>query len=242
MLEGRGITVSFGAFQALRGVDFFMEEGEVIALIGPNGSGKTTLLNVISGFVPPITGSISFFGEELTGLHPHRVRRRGIGRSFQQPSPFFGMTLLENVMTGALFGEEGISLQEAEGEALQLLEAVGLAGKERKVAKALSFGELKRLELALALSGRPKLLLLDEPLSGLSPAEASELIAVLKGLRGRRLGLFLIEHDTQAILELADRAIALDHGEVIAHGKPEAVLQDPKVRKAYWGEGSAASL
>lgn len=236
MLEGRGVTVSFGAFQALRGVDFSMEEGEVIALTGPNGSGKTTLLNVVSGFVHPVAGRVRFFGEDLTGLSPHRIRRRGIARSFQQPSPFFGMTLLENVMIGALFGEEGIGLQEAEGEALQLLEAVGLAGQERKMARALSFGELKRLELALALSGRPKLLLLDEPLSGLSPAEASELVAVLKGLRDRRVGLFLIEHDTRAILELADQAIALDHGEVIAQGKPETVLQDPKVRKAYWGE------
>lgn len=240
MLEGRGVNKRFGGLQALKGVDFTLEEGEALSLIGPNGSGKTTLFNLISGFLPPTSGSIQFRGEEIAGKSPHRICRLGIGRTFQLASPFLEMSLLENVLVGILFGRKvRPPLKEAEGKALELLQFVGV-GKAERPAKALSLGQMKRLELAMALSTEPKLLLLDEPLAGLDPAASQEIIALLKRINREGISLFFIESSIEAILDLADRAIALYQGEVIAEGRPEAVIRDPHVVEAYLGEEPAS--
>ncbi|MFN3477385.1 MAG: ABC transporter ATP-binding protein, partial [Candidatus Methylomirabilales bacterium] len=221
----------------LKGVDFTLKEGEALALIGPNGSGKTTLFNLISGLLSPTSGSIRFQGEEIAGKSPHQICRLGIGRTFQLTSPFLEMSLLENVLVGILFGRKvRLPLKEAEGEALELLQLVGMEGKAERPAKALSLGQMKRLELGMALSTKPKLLLLDEPLAGLDPAASQEIIALLKRINREGISLFFIEHSLEAVLELTDRVMALHQGEVIAEGRPEAVIRDPHVVEAYLGE------
>lgn len=237
MLEGRGISKRFGGLQALKGVDFTLKEGEALALIGPNGSGKTTLFNLISGFLSPTSGSIRFQGEEIAGKSPHQICRLGIGRTFQLASPFLEMSLLENVLVGILFSRKvRLPLKEAEGKALELLQLVGMEGKAERPAKALSLGQRKRLELGMALSTGPKLLLLDEPLAGLDPAASREIIALLKRINREGISLFFIEHSIEAVLELTNRVMALRQGEVIAEGKPEVVIRDPHVVEAYLGE------
>jgi branched-chain amino acid transport system ATP-binding protein len=228
----------FGGLTALDRISLRVAPGEIVGLIGPNGSGKTTLFNVIGGSLRPTAGRITFAGEEITGLGPHRICRRGIGRAFQVASPFWDLTAAENVTVGCLFGRprRRPAGREARAEVRELLEFVGLAARAQAPVRQLSLGELKRLEVAMALATRPRLLLLDEVLAGLSPAGAAEIMGLLKRARDRGATLFLIEHLVRAISQITDRVIVLDRGRVIAEGRPEEIVGHPQVIEAYLGE------
>jgi branched-chain amino acid transport system ATP-binding protein len=223
---------------ALAGVALRAERGEIVGLIGPNGSGKTTLFNVISGQVFPDAGSVRLDGRELVGLPAHAICRQGVGRTFQLLNPFPGLTLVQNVAVGLRFGEPGVHhsgravLEEAE----RLLRFVGLGAKMNRPAHALSLGELKRLEVAMALSTRPHLLLLDEILAGASPAGIEQVLGLVRLLREQGITILIIEHRLQALARVADRMVALDQGSVIADGPPAEVTRNAMVVAAYLGE------
>lgn len=238
ILSGKNISKKFGGLVALNHVDFEIHQGEIVGLIGPNGAGKTTLFNVISGMYPPSTGQISFDGEDITGQKSHRVCLRGLTRTFQIVRPFHQMTVLENVMVGFLYGKERIkSKGEAEKRALDVIRFAGLQEKARLPAKNLTIADRKRLEVARALATRPKMLLLDEVLAGLTPTEVSQSMILIKAIR-RDLGIsvFMVEHVMKAIIGLSDRIIVLHYGEKIAEGKAEEVTRNPTVIEAYLGK------
>ncbi|MBI5166824.1 MAG: ABC transporter ATP-binding protein [candidate division NC10 bacterium] len=239
LLEGTGVTKYFGGLAALLNVDFYVEEGEIVSLIGPNGSGKTTLFNLIGGHLNPTRGSIRFLGKDISGLRPYQICQRGIGRAFQIVSPFLNLTVLDNVTVGSLFGKGRWSAQggkAATQDACQILELVGLAEKKKALARNLSIGELKRLEVAMALSTKPRLLLLDEVLAGLSPKGAMEIMATIKEIRDKGVTVFVIEHVLKAVTGISDRVMVLDQGRKIAEGRPEEIITDRKVIEAYLGE------
>lgn len=234
LLEVRDLRKRFDGVEALRGIDLAVEDGEICALIGPNGSGKTTLFAIIGGGFPPTAGSIRFRGQEIAGLPAHRVCRLGIARAFQVASAFLDLPVLENAAIGLRFGRAAPS-PEVWSTARALLERVGLGAKALLPARALSLGELRRLEVAMALSTGPRLLLLDEPLAGLSPAVGAEVLRLIREVRAEGTAILLIEHDLVAAAEVADRMVALDQGRIIAEGRPAAVLADPGVAEAYLG-------
>lgn len=235
-LEGIGVTKYFGGLAALVDVDFYVEEGEIVSLIGPNGSGKTTLFNLIGGHLKPSRGEIHFSGEKITGLRPYQICQRGIGRAFQIVSPFFNLTVLDNIITGSLFGRGWQEVKAARKEACQILDFVGLSEKKMALARNLSIGELKRLEVALALSTRPRLLLLDEVLAGLSPKGALEIMGLIKEVRDNGVTVFIIEHVLKAVTGISDRVMVLDQGNKIAEGRPEEIVANRRVIEAYLGE------
>jgi len=229
----------FGGNIALDGVALQFEPASIVALIGPNGSGKTTLLNLLSGQLRPSAGSVRWQGQDITGWPPHRRCRAGINRTFQVAQPFLDLTLSENVALGLLYGgpsDAPRGLRHALGRAQDLLGEVGLAAKAQAIARHLSLGELKRLELAMAVATRPALLLVDEILAGQSPRSAQELLAYLCRLRAGGVAISLVDHRLQALLAVADRVVALHQGRVIAAGNPEAVIKNPVVLDAYLGE------
>ncbi len=238
MLEVEGLRVAFGGLRALVGVALRADRGEILGLIGPNGSGKTTLFNVIGGQVPPDAGSVRLDGHELVGRSPHAICRLGVGRTFQLLSPFQRLGLVENVCVGLRFGEPGVRrpARAVAAEAERLLRFVGLGAKMHSPAYALSLGELKRLEVAMALSTRPHLLLLDEILAGASPAGIEQVLALLRRLREQGITMLVIEHRLKALAQVADRMVALDQGVVIADGPPGHVVRAPAVVAAYLGE------
>ena len=238
LLESRGISKAFAGLLALRGVDLAIEERELVGLIGPNGSGKTTLFNVISGLLRPTAGEVWFRGRRITLANRRERSRLGIGRTFQIARPFARLSVLDNVLVGITFRSRVRrgGLPDRQREAERLLETVGLADKGERQARELSLGETKRLELALALSTRPTLLLLDELASGLSPKGREEVIRFYGRLRERGLTIFAIEHSFRVLAQVADRLIVLDQGAVVAEGPPEAVLGAPRVSEAYLGE------
>ncbi len=223
---------------ALVGVALRAERGEILGLIGPNGSGKTTLFNVISGQAAPDAGSVRLDGRELVGLPAHTICRLGVGRTFQLLNPFPGLTLVENVAVGLRFGEPGArrSAPAVAGEAERLLRFVGLGAKMSRSAHALSLGEMKRLEVAMALSTRPHLVLLDEILAGASPAGIEQVLGLVRRLRDQGITILIIEHRLQALGRVVDRMVALDQGNVIADGPPAEVIRHPAVVAAYLGE------
>lgn len=237
-LEARGLSKTFDGVVALRGVEFALEERQVVGLLGPNGSGKTTLFNVLSGLLRPTSGEAWFGSARLTRLAPWEVSRLGIGRTFQIARPFAGSTVLDNVLVGVAFRsrERHRRGEDRRREAERLLATVGLADKAGTRAAALSLGERKRLELALALSTRPSLLLLDELASGLSPKGQVEVIGFYGRLKAEGLTIFAIEHAFRILAQAADRLLVLDRGTLVADGRPGEVLGAPRVVNAYLGE------
>ena len=237
LLEGRGLSVDHGRVRAVAGVDVEIEEGQVIGLLGPNGSGKTTLLDVLSGLRRPTAGLVCFEGTTVSGKSPRAFGRLGIGRTFQIPRPFAGLSVLDSVLVGVTFNARQRVFRAAdrrrEGE--RLLGIVELADKAGALASGLSFGQMKRLELAVALSTRPRLLLLDELASGLSPRGRGEVVRFYGRLRERGTAIVAVEHSAGTLARVADRLLLLDGGVIAAEGPPAAVLASPRVAHAYLG-------
>lgn len=239
----KGLAKAFGALKVTNGVDLTIAPGELHALIGPNGAGKTTLVHQISGTLKPDSGAILFGGQDITRLPPQARARAGLARTFQITSTIASLSALENVALGVQArSPRPLSLfrDAAHDEALnapawEALEAVGLAERAHAPAGSLSHGEKRALEIAMALTLQPKLILLDEPLAGVGHEEGERLIALLNSLKGR-FAMLLVEHDMSAVFALADRVTVLVYGGVIASGEPAAVRADPAVRQAYLGE------
>ena len=236
LLDAKGVTMRYGNLAAVAGVSFELEEGEILGLIGPNGAGKTTLVNVIAGSVKGWTGEIRFRGRSLRRLRPHRIGRLGIARSFQIAQPFAGMSVVENVLVGALFAHrERRRVTAAHRNALAVLESLGLGGKADLPADRLSAPERKRLEIAKALAMEPQLLLLDEVMAGLNPVEIDLAVDQIRRVRAEGVSILMIEHVMQAITSLADRVVVLHHGEKILDGRTADVLGDELLIGAYLG-------
>ena len=246
VLETRGLVKSFGGVQAVAGVDLAMPRGEIRALIGPNGAGKTTLFNMLTGQLRADAGEVRLEGERLSGLPPHAVWRRGVSRTFQITATFATLTAQENVQV-ALYSYEKRTYSLLERSAargplaeagLALLDQVGLAGQAERIAGVLAYGDLKKLELAVALANRPQVLLLDEPTAGMAPAERGALMALIARIaRERGLTVLFTEHDMDVVFSVADRVMVLHQGRVIAEGRPDEVRADSQVQKVYLGEG-----
>lgn len=240
ILEVREVTKRFGGLQALAGVDLDVREGEILGLVGPNGSGKTTLINAISGFYPPSSGTISVDGVQIGHLPAHEIAGRGVARTYQIPRPFVNMTVLDNVALAATFGGPARPAAEIRDEALHWIAFTGLAGKEGSLPAELNLHERKFLELARALAARPKLLLLDEVLSGLNPAEVDNAIRLVRAIRAQGATIVFVEHLMRAVVELSDRIAVLNEGRLFALGAPREVMRDPRVISIYLGKAYAA--
>jgi branched-chain amino acid transport system permease protein len=234
VLEATGLSKRYGGLQALNNVSFTVASGEILGVIGPNGAGKTTLFNVLNGFTPPSAGTMRFLGRELAGLKPNQVCRLGVGRTFQVMRPFTRMTVLQNVVVGAFVASA--TDREAVGLAEAAIEQVGLSASRDKLAGGLTTKELRLMELARALAAGPTLLLMDEPLAGLGHQEVEELFPVLQRLREDGLTIVIIEHTMHAMVRLVDRMVVLDHGAVIAEGRPDEVTRNRAVIEAYLGK------
>ncbi len=244
-LEVGGVVKSFGGLRALQDVSLSVEQGEIRAIIGPNGAGKSTLFNVMTGLLSPDSGEVVFDGERISGLPPHRIIRKGIGRSFQITNIFPRMSVFENVQV-ALFSQHrenraALSLarnfREVTDEVLSILGQVGLADAFDTSASVLSHGDQKRLEIAITLACRPKLLMLDEPTAGMSRFESRETIALLQKIsREQGLTLVFTEHDMDIVFGISEKITVLQQGAVIADGPPAEIKANPEVRKAYLGE------
>jgi branched-chain amino acid transport system ATP-binding protein len=233
------VSKSFGGVAAVKNVSLAVEAGEILGVMGPNGSGKTTLFNLVSGALVPDSGEIRLLGERTNGLPPHRICRRGLARTFQLVRPFLGLTALENVLVGLGYGRERLSGTLARDKAIELLGLVGLDGQSSRPAHTLTVMDRKRLELARALATSPLLLLLDEFMAGLTPAETGQAINLIRSLRNQGVTLLLVEHIVWALLDLSDRIVVLSAGEKIAEDKPAMVAKDPHVIEVYLGESTA---
>ena len=238
LLEVSDLNKHFGGLHAVKNVSFCVDQGEVVGILGPNGAGKTTLYNLLTGFIVPDAGArVVFEGRMLIGLAPHRIAGLGISRTFQLCRPFVGMSVLENVIVGALGSKRG-DRKNLDARAHTLLQRVGLAGNERLPVEVLSYGDQRRLEIARALAAKPSLLLLDEPFAGLGSGEIADLSALIRQVHADEgLTVLLIEHRLREFMRLVGRVIALDFGEVIAEGTPEDIVRHPAVIEAYIGRG-----
>jgi len=241
ILEGKGVTKYFGGLAAVSDVDFNVEQGDALGLIGPNGAGKTTLFNLISAALTPRSGIIRFKGEDITGLSPYKICRRGVARTFQLVKVFADMPVLNNVILGSYFGTSpGMSSRDAVREATALLEFVGLSALKATPAKDLTLANQKRLEVARALSTNPELLLLDEMMAGLNPAELAQAMELVTRIRDKGITIIMIEHVMKAIMNVCERIMVLHHGAKIAEGTPQEIATSKTVIKVYLGEKTHA--
>jgi branched-chain amino acid transport system ATP-binding protein len=234
MLNLQEVTKLFGGLIAVNNVSLDLQAGEILGLIGPNGAGKTTLFNLISGNYRPDQGRIMFNGAEITGTPPHRVCQLGLARTFQIVKPFANLSVVDNVMVGALLNSTNV--QVVKRQAREIIDFVGLGSEADQPAHNLTTAGRKRLELARALATQPRLLLLDEVMAGLTPAESSAMVDLIRQVRERGVTLLVIEHVMQAIMTLSDRIAVLHHGQLIAVAEPAAIATDQKVIEAYLGE------
>jgi branched-chain amino acid transport system ATP-binding protein len=234
LLDVQSVSKRFGGLQALSSVAFTVGAGEIVGLIGPNGAGKTTLFNVVTGVYPPDGGRVVFGGEDVTGAAPHRLCKLGAARTFQVSKPFAALTVLQTVRIGAL--NRIPDMAGATVKALEVLELMGLAGKRDEPGKSLTVMERKRLEMARALATQPSLLLLDEVAAGLRPNEIQDMIALVRSIAAGGVSVLIIEHVLEAVMRLSARIVVLNHGEVIAQGRPDELVNDARVIEAYLGE------
>jgi branched-chain amino acid transport system ATP-binding protein len=244
LLSVENLSKSYGGVHAVRGVSFALHAGEILALIGPNGAGKSTCFDMLNGQNTPDSGRINLLGRETTGNKPCAIWRLGVGRTFQITATFPTMTVRENVQVALLsydrqlFNLWASTPKFAEAEANRLLELVGMSGFAERPCGELAYGDLKRLELAIALANRPKLLLMDEPTAGMAPRERIELMRLTAQIaRDQSIGVLFTEHDMDVVFEHADRILVLNRGTLIAEGSPEEVRRNPQVRAIYLGEG-----
>ncbi len=233
LLEVRGLGKRFGGLSANEDISFAVDRGEIVGLIGPNGAGKTTLFNCLAGFHAPSAGSIEFEGETLVQLTPEGAARRGIARTFQIVRTFASMTACDNAMVGAMLHAKVVA--QARARALDALAFVGLERRAAAIAGTMTVAEQRRLEIARALATGPKLLLLDEVMAGLNPAEVREAVDLVLRIRSRGIACVIVEHVMEAIMPIADRIVVLDAGRKIADGPPDAIARDPAVLAAYLG-------
>ncbi|MCT8974318.1 ABC transporter ATP-binding protein [Microbaculum marinisediminis] len=252
LLEVAGLTRAFGGLFAARDVAFKVADGEVVGLIGPNGAGKTTVFNMIAGLLKPTSGQVLLGGRDCTGLQPHRMAQLGVARTFQITSLFPTLTVMDNIrvgmhrrmvgsVVGALLGTAAYRREEesARSKARDILDFLGMSGLSDREAQFLSYGDQRRLELAIALAAEPKLLLLDEPAAGMSPDESRRLIELIGKIRQTGVSVLLVEHHMKVVMGVCDRIAVLDHGVVIAQGQPHEVANDPTVIRVYLGRETA---
>jgi branched-chain amino acid transport system ATP-binding protein len=244
-----GLTIRFGGLTAVEGMSFEVRAGEVLSLIGPNGAGKTSAFNAITGYIEPDSGSIAYRGASLVGLKPSQIAGPGVVRTFQKTSVFMGQSALDNVLLGLHLASRQRALaiilalpsvareeKALAEEARRILKFVGLEQRTGQLASALPYGELRLLEVAIALAAKPKLLLLDEPVSGMNPAETASFMSKLAEIRALGITVLLVEHDMKMVMGVSDRVICLNQGRIIASGSPAEIQRSPEVIKAYLGE------
>jgi branched-chain amino acid transport system ATP-binding protein len=242
LLEVNNISKRFGGLQAVDRLSLTVNEGEILGLIGPNGAGKSTVFNLINGVYPPDGGSIVFFGQDITGAPPYRVARQGIARAHQIVQPLGGLSVLDNCTVGACFGRQGLGLVAARKVAREVVDMIGLGDRPNMLAASLTTAGKKRLELARALSARPRLLLLDEVLAGLNPTETEGMIETVHKIRDSGVAILMIEHIMRAVMSLSDRIVVLNLGSKLAEGSPQQVADNPDVITAYLGDSKLLSV
>lgn len=240
ILQALGATKQFGGLLAVNNVTFDLKEEEILGLIGPNGAGKTTLFNLINGVYPLTNGKVMYKGEDVTNKKTYEMAHLGLARTHQIVKPLNELTVKENVEVGACFGGKGKSLHAADEIAEEVMEFVGLSERADQLAASLNVAQKKRLEMARALAASPDLLLLDEVLAGLNPSEIAEMVETVKKIRDRGITIIMIEHVMHAVMNVSDRMIVLDYGELIAEGSPEEIQNNEKVIEAYLGDPKLA--